>query len=121
FLQESCGEEWDIFGAISKGRKIDRHDIQSIIQIFAKFALLHQLLEILVRRRDYANIDFDCFCSTDTLERLLLQYTQKPHLKIGRCFTDLVEKNGSSIGHFKSSRACAYGVREGALLMPKKF
>ncbi len=55
--QKVLDEEGDIPVAASQGRDLDGHDIQAIEEVLAKELFLDQARQILVRRRDNANVD----------------------------------------------------------------
>ena len=52
-------EQPDILGALAQRWQVDRNHVQSIVEVFAKVALLDGLLEIAIRSGDDSGIDCD--------------------------------------------------------------
>ncbi len=55
--QERIGEQRDILTPIAKRRKVDRDDVEPIVQVRAEVTAANLFLEILIRRSDYPNIN----------------------------------------------------------------
>src|SRR5689334_19541501 len=67
-LQELVREQLHVFRALAERWKIDLYDREPVVQILAKLAFADRLLQILVRRRNDADVDVD-----------LLLPSQAPH------------------------------------------
>src|ERR1700733_10601713 len=100
---------------------MNRHDIEAIKEIVAKFALPHQRLQILVRGGDDAHIDLDILVAADPLDGLFAEGAQKFHLSRRVDLADFIEKNRTVIGLLESARATLRRAGKGALLMAEKL
>src|SRR5690554_1933233 len=114
-------EHRDIARARAEGRKIDAHDIKSIIKIFPKGLCLHRLFEIAVCRCDNADIDGERLVAADTFKGPLLKEAKELHLRRERDLADLVEKERAPIGLFEAALAPNLRTCEGTALMPKEL
>jgi hypothetical protein len=95
-----------ILRPLAQRRQPDRHDVETIIKILAKFFLLNRLLEILVDGREKTDIATDNFGATDALKLSFLQDAQQLRLKVQRQLADLIEKQRAAVGQLKASDPC---------------
>ena len=102
---EEIGQIGHILQALAKRRQHDRHDIQPVVEIFAKIAGIDRRFEIAMRGSNDANIHLECARATDALQLAFLQDTQQLGLKCRGDFTDLVEKQGAAIRRFETPLA----------------
>jgi hypothetical protein len=73
-------EQQDIVSPFPQRRKRDRKHVQSVVEIGPELPLFNHACQVLVRRRNNADIDVDCMAATETLDLLLLKGTQKLRL-----------------------------------------
>ena len=92
-LEKVINEQRQIVPTRSKRRDLDRHHIQTVIKIGAEFALLHQGLDVGIRRRHDPDIDLAGHVLSDPPHFVLLQDPQKTCLERGARVGDLVEKD----------------------------
>ena len=76
----------------------DRHDVQPVIQVLAKRALLQRGAQILIGGGDHAHVDVPRLVAAQPLELALLQDAQQLHLNRRRHVADLVQEHGAGIG-----------------------
>ncbi len=98
-------------GTISPGRSRSARDpnldhVEAIIEVFAKALLAHELLEVLIGRRDDARVDLDGIGAADPFEGFLLQKAQQLDLQRERQIADFIEEHGPAFGRFQPARAC---------------
>ena len=62
----------DIVKSISQWRYVDRKNVQSVIQVFAKFAVSYALIELMVCSRNNAHIDLFRLRISQALELAVL-------------------------------------------------
>src|SRR5438477_11779764 len=118
--QERSNEKWDILLARTQRRHGDTHDVETKIKIIAKFSFPHQLLKVLVRRRDHPYIRTQGLAATDAFEgALLAHHPQQFHLRAGIDLSDFIEKNGAAISLFEPSDPPLVRARKSAALVPK--
>ncbi len=85
-------EQRYVFAALAQGRHLEGDDVEAVVQIAPELPFAHRLLQVPVRRRDYANVHAYRARAADSLERALLKYAQELRLKHGREFPDLIQK-----------------------------
>src|SRR4051812_24898293 len=89
-------------GAVAERGHLDRHDVDSIVQILPKLLLFYERFEIDVAGEDHAHIDRARLGAADGLERALLKKSQQLDLHGWRCGVDLIEKDRAAICDEKS-------------------
>src|SRR5882672_10663932 len=47
-FDEEIGKHWNVLNSFSKGRDMERNDVQAIEEIFAKVPIFHFLIEVLI-------------------------------------------------------------------------
>ena len=97
------------------GTRLDRKHVEPEIQVLAKPAALHLLLEVAVGGGDHAHVDGAGALLADALEIALLQHAQQLALQLQRNFADLVEKQRAAVGELEAADAVAHRAGEGAL------
>ena len=100
---------------------MQRHDLESVVQILAERALLHHPLEVLIRRRDDAQVDRDVLGAADATERAALEHTQQLDLQHGRHLADLVEEQRATVRHLHETQLLGAGIGERALLVTEQL
>src|SRR6202035_2486469 len=78
-------------------REINREIIQSVVQVFAEFTILSHSLQVLVGRRNNANIDSRCPRAADCLKLTFLQDAEQFGLKFQRHVSNFIEEQGATI------------------------
>src|SRR5210317_1901864 len=76
-IQKHQGQGQYVILALPQRRDVDRHDIQSIKQIFPESALGQHLPQVTIRGSDNANVEIDMFFTTQPTAVLVLQYFQE--------------------------------------------
>ena len=110
-----------ILGAIPERRQAQGHDVETIIEIFAKQALVDQDLEILVGGGNNADIGLDRGAATHRRVLALLQHAQQPGLGVHRHVADLVEEQGSTLGLLEASGGLVLGAGESTLFVTEQL
>ena len=118
-VNKALGEHRDIGYPITQRRHLDWEHIEPIVQIHAEFALVHQMLQILVRRRDNPHIGLHAGITAHPLERMLLQHPQQFYLHGQGHITNLVQEQSAALGEFKAPLPRAIGPGKGALFVPE--
>src|SRR5688500_15900219 len=91
--QEVIGEEWNVLEPLSERRQLDRHDAQSVEQVFSQRSLGHAVLRLAVRRRDEAHVDDRVLLlAADASHDTVLQHTEELRLERERHLGELIEK-----------------------------
>jgi hypothetical protein len=93
--------------------------VEPVVEILAKPSLGDGLLEIGVGRHDQAHVDGDRSACPDPDDLVLLQHSQKLHLRGERQIGDLVEEEGSSIGSLEPPRLACERAGECTFLVPE--
>ena len=82
----------DVLASHPQGRDGQRQYVQAIEQILAKLAVLHEVEQFAIGRRDDADIDLHRLAAANGFDRAFLQRAQQFDLCCQRQFADLVEE-----------------------------
>src|SRR4051812_26584443 len=108
-----CGQRRNVLAALPQRRDLDWKRVETEIEIFAKAARFHFLLQVAVGCCDYAHTGKARAAFADAFEPALLQYPQKPALQFKRNFTNLVDIERAAVGEFETAGAVAQCARKG--------
>ena len=67
-IEKMLNEQRNIFPPLAQGRNLNRDDIQPVIKVFAKSAILNQSLNVLVRGRNDTGVRLQQFFAADSGE-----------------------------------------------------
>ena len=73
-------QQRDVLAPVAERRRVDPDDVQAMVQILAESTLFHGLSEILVGRRDHADVDTDRALPADPVELPLREHAQQTRL-----------------------------------------
>src|SRR6266478_1188209 len=99
----------------------DRENIQPVVQIFAEFIVSDHLPQVLVGRRDDANIDPRGTRASYGLELALLEHTEQLGLKLQRQVSDFIEKQRATIRQCKPADVRSEGASESSPFMSEQL
>src|SRR5438093_5595206 len=85
-------KHWNIFPPLPKRGDLESHDIEAVVKIRAELPLLHEALDVGVRRCHKSNVDRAGRVFTNPPHLTLLKNTQQASLKRGGRVGDFVEK-----------------------------
>src|SRR5262249_54497304 len=114
-------QQWNVAGSFAERRQRDRKHIQAVIQVHPESPRLHQLAELLVRRRDDPHVDADRVRAAEAFERLLLNGAQQLWLQLDGQFVDFVEEERAAIGCLKTAHVRHNGPRERPSLVAEQL
>ena len=100
------------FLALPQRRNEQWQHVQPVIQVFAKLAFCHRLLQQLVGRGDDADIHLDRLCPAQAQEVALFQHAQQFGLQAEGSIADLVKKQRAAGSLFDESFLAAAGIGE---------
>ncbi len=92
-----------VLTTLAQWRQPQRHDIQTVVKIFAEKPLRDELAQILVGRGHDAHIGLDRRAATDRHILALLQHAQQARLRLHWHVADFIEEQRTAIGLFKTS------------------
>lgn len=75
--EEVARQERNILAALAQRHRMDREHVEAEVQVFAKAAALHVLLEVAIGRRDEADVDIAGALVADALKMALLEPAQQ--------------------------------------------
>ena len=107
-------ERNNVLAALAQGRKDDREDRESIVEVGAKSSGFYLDLEIAIGGGDDPHVDLARAIVTHPLELALLQHPQELRLQLERHLSDLVEEQRPAVGELESSDAIAMSAGERA-------
>ena len=111
----------DVLGLVAQRGHRDGDHVDPIVEVLAELPLLDQLLEILVRRRDHADVHGDLFRAADPPDLPLLEHAQQLDLHRRRGFSDLVEEDRTAARHLEQTLLVAGRPGEGPLHVPEQL
>ena len=114
-------EQWDVFSTLAERRKVERDDVDSVIEIFAKLSFADELFEILVGGRYDTHVHFDGMSPADAGEFPLLKDSQQFGLSHSAEIPNFVEEQGTGVCEFKLSDPAGCCIGKGALFVPEEL
>src|SRR5687767_10496729 len=91
-------ERGNVLSPIAQRRYADRDDAQPEVQVLSKCPAVDLLFQILVRRRENADVHLDRPRRPQPLDFTLLEDAQHLRLRLRAHVADFVEKDGSAVG-----------------------
>ena len=120
--EKRANQKRNIFFPLAQRRHRDAHDVEPKVQIVAEFSFLHQLFEILVRRRDQAHIRAQSLIAADALEgALFADHAQQFHLRAAVDLADFIEKNSAAVRLLEAADPAFMRAGERAFFVPEQF
>src|ERR1700761_3007104 len=101
-LNEVIRQWQNIVLAFAQRRQQDGKDIQSKVEIGAKFPLLHHAPQVLVSRRDDPHINLNRAAAAQALALLLLQSAQELGLQLQGQVPDFIQKYCPAVGRLEA-------------------
>ena len=108
-------------GPVAQRRQGQRHDVQTVVQIFPESARFHVADQIAVRGGDEPHVHFQLTRPAEAAELLHLQDVQQLGLQLDRELADLVEKDRPMIGQLEEPDLALLRVGKGALLVAEQL
>jgi hypothetical protein len=100
---------------------LQRKNIQTVIQVFAKATRLYFFFQIPIRGCDDSHIRLPGSVLAYAFIAFLLENTQQLALELQRDFTDLIQEQGATRGNLKPAGPVLDSPGEGAPGVPEKF
>jgi hypothetical protein len=88
----------DVLFSLAERRDADRHDVQPVVKVLAKRAVLHRRGKVAVRGRDQPDVNMHGLHSPHALEGAVLKHPQDLGLHGQRHVTDLIEEDRAAGG-----------------------
>src|ERR1700676_5492178 len=104
-----------------KGGNLDRKNMNTVVEIVAKPALIYHLLKVAVCRRHHAKVHVYGSTAAKSLEFMLLESSQKFRLKLYWKVCNFVEKQSSFVRLFETPEILSNGSGKRASLMTEKL
>ena len=96
-------------------------NVETVVEIAAKFAFGDESSEVSIGGGDHANVDAQSAIAAEALELLFLEYAKEFGLKFERKVTDFIEKEGAAIRKFEAANFLRDRTGEGAAFVAKQF
>src|SRR5205814_2092406 len=119
--QEVGREQRNVAAALSKGRNDERDDVEPVEQVTAERSVRDRRLQVLVRRRDEAEVDGFRLAPAHRLDLALLQDAEQLALQRQRHIADLVEEERAAAGELEATLPRLRRAGEGAFHMPEQL
>src|SRR5437588_6696451 len=111
----------NVLAALAQWRQRDRENIQTVVEVDAKFAPLHHLHQVTVCCRHQPNVHLVSTSAAQAFELLFLQDTQQLGLQCRWNIAHLVQEERSLVGHFEATNLLCDSAGKGALLVTKEL
>src|SRR5580704_9541486 len=121
FLHEVTNQQRNIFRTLAQCGKLNRKNVETIVEVTAELLLGNQLCKVGVGGGDNAHIDVLSAIAAKTLEFLFLQDTQKFWLKLQRKVANFVEKQSAAVCKFEAADFLGERTGEGAAFVAKQL
>ena len=102
-------------------RQRDRDYVEAVVQILAEAVAGDSLAQVVVGRRQHANIDVDQLLPAHPAHLALLQYSQQFGLYIKPHGRDLVEEDRSALSHFQQALFARVRAGKGPSLVAEEL
>ena len=99
----------DVIAALPEGWRVDRKNVDAIVQVLAESALQHHRLEILVGGRDQPDIGLLRRGTANRPELPLLNDTQQFGLGGQRNIAKFIQEKAAVVGNFKHAALVRHG------------
>ena len=119
--EEVPGERRDVVLPLAQRRQAQAHDVEAVQQVLAEQPPPHALLEILVRRRDHADVRLLRRVAADAVILAVGEHAQQAHLQVRRHVADLVQEQRAAFGLLEAAAARALRAGEGAALVAEEL
>ena len=73
-VEKMMYQQWKILDPIAQRRNLDRQHVQAVVEVFSKATLFDQVGQVLMGRRDDANVDFPGLGRADRFEAAFLKH-----------------------------------------------
>src|ERR1022692_3815467 len=110
-----------VFAPIGQRRQEDLHYRQAIVEVFAESALTNHRSQVTIGSCHYSHIYIARRGRTDSANLVILQYPQQLCLCSGRKFSNLIEKDDTTIGTLKKAGSVLNGTGESPFHIAKQF
>src|ERR1051325_1296109 len=120
-FDEMIGERRDVFLVIDERRRLDRHDVDAVVEVEPEFAFRDHALEIPVGSENDSGLQGNGAVAAEAAKFSFLQYAQKLDLSREAQFTDFVEEQGAGAGLLKVADALACSAGEGSPLVAEQL
>src|SRR5690242_12471243 len=115
------GEQWNVFAPGTKCGQLDRNNIESMKEVFAKFPARYRGREVDMGSGNHAHIDHNRTGPANAPHGSLLERAQKLALEDERQMADLIEEERATISKFEQPGLRDRGTRERALFVAKQL
>src|SRR6185295_18369618 len=120
-LQQRLRQKGNIIQTLSERRQGDGNHSETVVQILTESTLAHGRPKIHIGRGQDSRIHRDFFPASQPDDPLILKEAQQFHLQWRRQFSDLVEKENSTLRRFDPPSSLDMGTRKCPAFMTKQF
>ena len=114
-------EQPDVVAPHPQGRQIDPHHVDPVVEITAKLATLHHLVDVAGSRGHHADVDGVFLAGAHPTHPPLLEHAEQFGLERQRQFAHLVEEQRAAVGELDEAHPAGIGAREGPALVAEEL
>ncbi len=111
----------NVLRPFAERRDADRHDAQTIVEIFSEAARGDEFVEAAIGGGDDSGGDLDRLLTTDSLKLAVLQHAEQLRLRGFVQISDFVEKDRATVGQLELAASERRRTRERALLVSEQL
>ena len=102
-VHKTVYQQCNIFVPLTQGRQLQVDHIQTVIQILPESSFFNQLFQMVAGCSDHSYVDMSILVTADRRDRVIFQNPQQLGLRFQFKITDLIDKQSTMMGCFKTS------------------
>ena len=114
-------EDRQIIDTLTQRWRLNWKYIKTVVQVFTELVFSYHLFEVLVGSSDHTHIGIDDLIRAHTVKLALLQHTQQLNLHLERHIANLIEEEGTALGHFKTAFTGSKSTGKSTLFVTKEL
>ena len=99
------GEQRDVVAALAQRRHAQLQRADAVVEVLAEAPLLDERAEVVMRRRDQADVDGAVLHVAEAAEAFLLEHLQQAGLHLRVHVADLVEEDRAAVRRLRAAPA----------------
>src|SRR5208282_2665672 len=120
-LQQVMSQNRYSVSAVTQRRQVNLHNVQTVVEVLAKLALLDHFFKISMGRADQPDVDGSRSIASQTLEGTLLEDSQELGLQAQGQIADFVKKQSSLIAFFEAPATGSNGPSESSFFVAEEL
>ena len=119
--REVLGQQPEIVTTFAQRWKVDPHNIDSVVEVFAEGSVENHLIQVKRRGRNDSNVNAHFHVTADAAQLPLLKNSQQLGLEQQRQVADFVQEKCSAACRFQKASSLTVGSGERSLLVAEQL